>query len=245
MYDHLSKEDAIQLLEFSHKTIKFDQNTQEIDVLEHLLSLQELFHFEKIGCSYSHIDNFLQDMVITNYPDNYMDAYQSNAYYLIDPVVTEYLSSPDLLNWKDVGKKYLKDKNDAIDLTDQIGLYDGYIYGTVNDNNPMKTVVMWGGSRVEKCKRTEAIVEYVTPFISELLKKAYPEKQHQKFNLTKKEIEVLNWIKEGKTSWEIGMILGISERTINFHINNIKNKLSCNNRCQAVAVALNSKLISF
>ncbi|WP_447973005.1 LuxR family transcriptional regulator [Nitrospira sp. Kam-Ns4a] len=39
--------------------------------------------------------------------------------------------------------------------------------------------------------------------------------------LTKREREVLEWMKEGKTNWEIGRILGISERTVRFHVGNI------------------------
>jgi LuxR family quorum-sensing system transcriptional regulator SolR len=55
-------------------------------------------------------------------------------------------------------------------------------------------------------------------------------------NLTAKERDVLKWVIEGKTSWEIGRILATSERTVKFHLKNVYAKLNVSNRAQAVAV---------
>ena len=61
--------------------------------------------------------------------------------------------------------------------------------------------------------------------------------------LSKREIEVLSWIKEGKTSWEIARILLISERTVNFHVRNVIKKLDAKNRTHALAIAVAERLI--
>jgi LuxR family quorum sensing-dependent transcriptional regulator len=61
--------------------------------------------------------------------------------------------------------------------------------------------------------------------------------------LSKREEEVLTWSKRGKSSWEISAILNISERTVNFHVNNIMQKLNVVSRIQAVAVAIERGLI--
>jgi len=61
--------------------------------------------------------------------------------------------------------------------------------------------------------------------------------------LTDREGEVLLWLKEGKNSWDIGRILAISERTVNFHVQNIKRKVRAVNRAQAVAVAMETGLL--
>lgn len=52
-----------------------------------------------------------------------------------------------------------------------------------------------------------------------------------------REKEVLDWLKQGKCSWQISVILGISKRTVNFHVCNIMDKLDAANRPQALAVA--------
>ena len=45
--------------------------------------------------------------------------------------------------------------------------------------------------------------------------------------LTAREKDVMRWTMEGKTAWEVGRILGISERTAVLHINNAMHKLGC------------------
>lgn len=61
--------------------------------------------------------------------------------------------------------------------------------------------------------------------------------------VSQREQEVLEWLKEGKSSWDIAMILGISERTVYFHVSNIMKKLGASNRAQAVAIAASLGLI--
>ena len=53
-----------------------------------------------------------------------------------------------------------------------------------------------------------------------------------------REHEVLTLAADGLTNKEIAYRLGISERTVQFHINSIFNKTSTNSRTEAVALAL-------
>lgn len=63
-------------------------------------------------------------------------------------------------------------------------------------------------------------------------------------SLTPRELEALRWTMEGKTAWEVGAILGISERTAVLHLNNAMHKLDSVNKHQAVLKALRLGLIS-
>jgi len=61
--------------------------------------------------------------------------------------------------------------------------------------------------------------------------------------ISSREKEVLQWVHQGKTSWEISIILGLSERTVNFHVYNVMEKLEAVNRPQMVTIALRIGLI--
>jgi DNA-binding CsgD family transcriptional regulator len=61
-------------------------------------------------------------------------------------------------------------------------------------------------------------------------------------SLSPRELEVLKWLKLGKTSWDISVILNISERTVNYHVNNIVQKLGVSTRMQAVSEAFANDL---
>ncbi len=55
--------------------------------------------------------------------------------------------------------------------------------------------------------------------------------------LTPRETEILHWIQQGKRNGEIGIILGISERTVEKHVENILRKLKVETRTSAIAQA--------
>lgn len=61
--------------------------------------------------------------------------------------------------------------------------------------------------------------------------------------LTGREREVLRWTAEGKTAYEVGQILAVSERTVNFHINNVVAKLGASNKIQAAVKAASLGLL--
>ena len=70
-----------------------------------------------------------------------------------------------------------------------------------------------------------------------------PEQQLDAPKLTPRELECLRWTMEGKTAWEVGTILSITERTAVLHINNAMHKLGSHNKHQAVLKALRLGLI--
>jgi LuxR family quorum-sensing system transcriptional regulator SolR len=61
------------------------------------------------------------------------------------------------------------------------------------------------------------------------------EKMHS--NLTSREIEVLKWTADGKTSADISSLLDVSENTVNFHVKNAVFKLRANNKTAATVRA--------
>jgi len=56
--------------------------------------------------------------------------------------------------------------------------------------------------------------------------------------LSRREAEVLTWVTEGKTNPEIAVILGVSARTVQTHLDRIFRKLDVETRTAAVAAAL-------
>lgn len=79
----------------------------------------------------------------------------------------------------------------------------------------------------------EAAQRFATPLIAEA---GVP-------MLTPRELEVLKWARDGKTAIETGMILGISEPTVKFHLKNCMNKLGTNTKISAYVRAMTLGLI--
>lgn len=62
--------------------------------------------------------------------------------------------------------------------------------------------------------------------------------------LTDREQQVLRWIAQGKSSWEIGHIIQCEECTVNFHCRNIMGKLNVSTRAHALIKAVGLGLLS-
>ena len=73
--------------------------------------------------------------------------------------------------------------------------------------------------------------------------KSQQESGDRKIKLGKREHQVLSWTSQGKTSFEIAKILGLSENTINNYVLNATKKLGASNRSHAVSKAIHLGLI--
>jgi DNA-binding CsgD family transcriptional regulator len=95
-------------------------------------------------------------------------------------------------------------------------------------------------SRRKAADQFSRLWDGVVPFLHNALLSA-----HQAANgngnkapaLSSRQQEVLKWLIEGKSNWEIGHILGISERTAKFHVHVLMQKFAAGNRSQLVANA--------
>ena len=70
------------------------------------------------------------------------------------------------------------------------------------------------------------------------------ERQPMRTDLVQRELETLTWAARGKTSAEIAEILGLSKRTVDFHIERARGKLGVATRVQAVMKATSGQLIN-
>ena len=65
----------------------------------------------------------------------------------------------------------------------------------------------------------------------------------QRFALSPRELECLIWVTRGKSSGDIGGILGLSPRTVDSDLEKVCSKLRVRTRIEAVAVAVRAGVI--
>ncbi len=91
----------------------------------------------------------------------------------------------------------------------------------------------------ESCRR-QMILDRILPY---LLRAQSETAAGFAVSLTPREREILVWVKDGKSTGEIASILTISQDTVKFHMKNVFQKLSATSRSQAIAIAIENKLI--
>ena len=62
--------------------------------------------------------------------------------------------------------------------------------------------------------------------------------------LTPRQLEVLRWTAQGKTTWETSVIMRCTEATVNYHLKQVFRKLEASNKTHAVSRAFKLGLIT-
>ncbi|GIX21388.1 MAG: hypothetical protein KatS3mg121_0171 [Gammaproteobacteria bacterium] len=82
-----------------------------------------------------------------------------------------------------------------------------------------------------------ALLLRLAPHLDAAFRRVLPASTHAPV-LTAREREVLLWLSEGKSVWEMARILHISEHTVKYHLARLYRKLGASNRVQALRSAL-------
>ena len=182
---------------------------------------------------------------INNYPKKWIDQ---NAQFLpIDPLNVATSSSPHPILWDAEYYKRLGAGHIAEAFT-PFGFAAGF---EVPVHAASGALLNFGFSRdvalpkdaaelVRVVAEAQLFSSFALPALDRLLAHT---KQADFPRLTPKELEVLKWTIAGKTAYEVGAILGTTERTANFHVRNMCEKLGVVNKNSAIAKAFELKII--
>ena len=242
----LSRNDMVAILEIIHSSLSCDSDH---DFLAIILRLQLLLPFEyACGVLMTCPDDgplVLKSYLQFNTPDEFFLEYHAKRYLQADSLIREMRRTRRLQSWPE-GWRKLGQKKEIISLYKDFSKAQGYLHGSeAVAATKNESLFCFSGSSMKRYERNSAIIEYVVPHLHLALSHISDKKPLRADEpiLSVREIEVLNWLKHGKSTWDISAILGISERTVNFHVRNITQKLDAVNRTQAVAVGASLGLI--
>ena len=245
--DLLSKDDAFLLIELIHSTLSCVTEEQLISILR---NLKNLFQYEFAVCALHRTGDLIDTnhFINVSFPRDWCRLYLAKGFDKIDPIVQESnKNGQGIQYWTDTYKKYNLEA--FVSCARDFGLKEGYSHGVRSPGGDGRSLFSFAGNSMDRDPRTELVLEYVVPHLDQAFRRiagAGGEKPDGlSAGLSSREREVLNWAKDGKTNWEISVILSISKRTVKFHLKNIMEKLSVVSRTQAVAVALQNGLIGF
>jgi len=218
-----------------------------------LAKVQKLLGFAyslaALGCSDD--GTILMDGFDGGFPREFGREFESRHYFQKSRIISENFRTYRLQAWSEAWKR-LRQPKEIVSLCRDFGMSEGYAHGT-------RPLPMWrygsffcfSGPAIKRDPRTEAMLEHLTPHLHLALSTATscPALDLKRpgaaasLALSAREKEVLEWLQQGKSSWDVSVILSISERTVNFHVQNVLRKLGVVNRAQAVAVAIRLSLI--
>jgi len=213
----------------------------EHQLFQTLLSLTRELGFEycaygvRVSLPLSNPKTFMMN----NYPIAWQEQYQAKNYCAVDPTVKHGLSSQLPILWTDAlfapAAEFWEDARSfglrygwAQSMRDLTGATGMLTFARANE--PLIETEL-AAKRFKMAWLTQAAHLAMSRC---LLPKLLPEAN---VKLSSREIAVLRWTADGKTSGEISCILKIAERTVNFHINNAITKLNAANKTSAAIKA--------
>jgi LuxR family quorum-sensing transcriptional regulator LasR len=236
------------------KTVELDEllhSDNASDWGKALFALGRDYGFDRVlfamsGSRHARLDNaFVQ----TNYPAKWRERYDAERMAYIDPIISHCLQSTLPLIWpsdlfRTQAQRLLYEDARAHGLragaTFPIhgpnGEFGILSFAVDKEADPAWTRAVMGMLPDLALVRDYAFASAVR-FCPPVVQEAAP-------RLTPRELEVLNWVMVGKSSWEISKITSCSEATVNFHMGNIRQKFNVNTRQQAVVRAISLGLIT-
>ncbi|CAI2338711.1 transcriptional regulator [Vibrio parahaemolyticus] len=217
------------------------------ELIDTALKLSSQLEFENFafGAQSLTLNEGMKFQLVNTYPDEWNDIYRNEGFFQVDPVVRhgELSSSPFVWTSVKKGSKKLWESAQVF------GIDVGWSKSSFHPNGS-SSLVSFSRSKTEL---TPVELKHSTPYllwIASLVEQKFLvlganlSPQHIDTILTLREKEVLKWSSMGKTAFEISLILGVTERTVTFHVNNAIRKLQTTNKIGAVTKAISLGLFS-
>ncbi len=239
----------MDILTFIEKSNKAIDSEELFSLLE---SMMENYGFDRVIFSLmtEHVaqEQSADHGLMHNYPKEWMNHYIDSAYQDIDPVRKYVLQAPSPFLWKNLRNKitFSKEQEKCMLEAKDIGLNSGVAFPM---RGPLGGIAGIGAaSSFQKANISQdslsllnaACQQFYMAYIALEKKHDYKSKN---VTLTYREAEILKWCAQGKTTWEIGVILNLSEAGVLFHTRNVMKKFSTSSRVYAVMQAVRLGLI--
>ena len=181
-----------------------------------------------------------QTLTFFNYPTAWSRRYHDAGYIDVDPTVLHGRRSRVPLVWSDA---VFANTPQLWDEARSSGIRVGWAQSSLELNGAVGMLTLARSQDALSPKELEANEQWMHWLVSIshlALTRAVTAKLHQgeDIELTKREIEVLRWSADGKTSSEVGRVLAIAVDTVNFHLKNAQLKLGVTNKTAAVVKAI-------
>ncbi|KUM28232.1 LuxR family transcriptional regulator [Mesorhizobium loti] len=182
-----------------------------------------------------------------NYPDEWQQRYLEMRYDKIDPIFRTSRNRTGAFRWSDVynDSRTTEDERRVFDEAAAFGLKSGI---SVPLHRPDGSLAVVSFAHVHDREFEHITITYLElvalHFHLRIADFTNSNDAEEPVRLSLREKECISWVARGKSSWEIGKILHISDNTVNFHIKNVLKKLDSSNRTLAAIKASNIGIIN-
>ncbi|MEQ1935900.1 MAG: LuxR family transcriptional regulator [Fimbriimonadaceae bacterium] len=180
----------------------------------------------------------LDPILFEAWPEEWLGHYVSQNYIKRDPMVQTLFSTIHPFTWTDAlnRKRYSKADIAIVSQASAWGMIAGFVVPIYGVGGQVHAVTMSG--RNVQCDPESRAELHLISIYAYARAKQLKRRSEPFVRLTRRQLESLRWVALGKTDWEVGELLGISESTAHKHIEAAKSQFGVSTRMQAVVAAL-------
>jgi LuxR family quorum sensing-dependent transcriptional regulator len=191
----------------------------------------------------------VQDTVLClSWPEEWVRRYVERDYIRNDPARLHMMRCVQPYSWREMAacEAYSKAQKNIVYEASEFGMKSGIIFPMpgLRSGPAMITIAGENEDVTDRDVIRLHLAAIYTHAIVRKLSGARLEKQEIP-SFSSRERECLQWYAAGKSEWEIGEILSISEKTANTYLERAKQKFGVATRKQAIVAALRSGVIQY
>jgi len=185
---------------------------------------------------------------ITTYPEAWISHYIGEGYLQEDPVLGEGPKRRTPFAWSEINmpEQISRKQKRLFDEARDIEIRDGFTIPIHGRNGEFATMSLVPDGNETEAREVMTRNRHLLHLMSlyyhshtcSILIERSMRSPRSKGLLSPREREVLFWTAKGKTNSEIAIILGLSDKAIEFHLDNAKKKLNVFNKTHAVVKAI-------
>jgi LuxR family transcriptional regulator, quorum-sensing system regulator SolR len=194
--------------------------------------------------------------MLSNYPQAWVEHYKQQSYAQRDPVVIQTLKAQSVVIWSE---KLYESQKQMWQEARAHGLCVGWGFAVQQQPDAVGLVALareFGEISASEQQYKEPQLRWLTYCAEQRMAQlrqarqlaqqsradsfawAKPTEKTSGNPLSERECEILRWTADGKTAEDIGLIINVATRTVNFHLNHVMTVLMVPNKTAAVARAL-------
>ena len=186
-------------------------------------------------------------VIVHNFPESWSQRYTEQGYVHHDPVVVYAHEFEKPYLWDSLGTMFALDavQNRLMREAREAGLKCG-VAVPLHGARARLSLMSFASSDtgIDAVGALPTLHMIASKFHTSYLSMSAAANDATAVVLSPRERECLQWTARGKTAWEVGMLMRISENTVKFHLRNAMKKLDSTTSVQAVVKAIRYGLIS-
>jgi len=184
------------------------------------------------------VSNDVTQLGVSNFPDDFFDLWVHDNFIMHDPILTYAVRSKSAFEWSDAYLHATRYGRQVMDAGADLGLGEGLVVPVFGPGQPSGMVSLALEERLTDPMIKATVEVPIIHAFNRLLDFIEPNIVPEKVELTLREIDVLHYVAAGKTNWEVGRVLGISENTVKKILQKVLTKYHTSSRTHAVTLAI-------